>query len=120
MVERFFYTEKATGPSPVPPTKYMDDLKEEIRKLFDEINKKKGLEPDAYYSFIRIIEEIGEVARQIFSRKVRPEKYSEENFKEEIVDVIIELLYFCSLYDIPVDKKVREKLEKIRKDFQIT
>ncbi|MFA4880226.1 MAG: MazG nucleotide pyrophosphohydrolase domain-containing protein [Candidatus Doudnabacteria bacterium] len=94
----------------------MKSAQEQIKNIFDEINKKKGLKPDPYYSFVRIVEEIGEVARQIFSKKVRPEKYDEENFKEEIVDVIIELLYYSSLHGIEIEKMIFEKLEKIRQN----
>lgn len=94
----------------------MKSAQEQVKNIFDEIHKKKGLKPDPYYSFVRIVEEIGEVARQIFSEKVRPEKYDEENFKEEIVDVIIELLYYSSLHGIEVEKMIFEKLEKIRQN----
>lgn len=94
----------------------MKSAQEQIKNIFDEIHKKKGLKPDPYYSFVRIVEEIGEVARQIFSEKIRPEKYDGENLKEEIVDVIIELLYYSSLHGIEVEKKIFEKLEKIRQN----
>ena len=94
----------------------MQSTQEQIKKLFDKIHKKKGLKPDPYYSFIRIVEEVGEVARQIFSKKVRPEKYDAENFKEEIIDVIIELLYYASLHNMEVEKMIFKKLKKIRQD----
>lgn len=92
----------------------MKSAQEQIKNLFNEINEKKGLKPDPYYSFVRIVEEIGEIARQIFNKKIRPEKYNEKNFKEEIVDLVIELLYYSSLHGIEIEKKIFDKLEKIR------
>lgn len=61
--------------------------------------------------FIHLTEELGEIARQLSSKRMRPEKFDEENLKEEIVDVILESFVLANLCDVDLEKELAKKIE---------
>jgi NTP pyrophosphatase (non-canonical NTP hydrolase) len=66
-------------------------------------------------SYIRLTEEVGKVAKQLFNKKVRPNLYDKANLKEEIVDVILEAVLLANLCEVDLDKDIRQKLDALFK-----
>ncbi len=67
--------------------------------------------------FVHIAEEVGEIARQLFSRKSKMRKFDSKNLKDEIAQVLIELLVLAELEGVPVEKAMREKFREISKRY---
>ncbi len=64
-------------------------------------------------SYIHLTEELGEVARQLSNKQIRPELYNEKNLKEEIVDLILESLILAYICKVDLDKGIKEKLDAL-------
>lgn len=94
---------------------------EEIQKKIVEVSKirqaKKGYTATEELEIIHLMEELGEVASQLFNKKARPDKFDKENLKEEVCDVILISLILSDILGINLSKKLNEKIEKLRKKF---
>ncbi len=91
----------------------LEKLQERIvnfaRKRTELHNKKITAE----LSYIHLMEEMGEIARQLFSKDIRPEKYDEDNLKEEIVDVILECLILADVLDVDLETQLTNKINAL-------
>jgi len=98
------------------------DLKQfqnEVKELFDKISEKRNVRQAKEDLFIHLIEEIGELARQITNEKIRREKFDLENLKEEIADSIIFLTLLASQYNIDLPETLKKDIEKLKIKFGI-
>ena len=90
-----------------------------IQKRIVEFAKKrakaKNFQDNPELTFMHLTEEIGEVARQLTNKKMRPELFNKENLKEEIVDVILESLILAHQYDVNLDEEINKKIEALYK-----
>ncbi len=98
------------------------DLKQfqnEVKELFDKISEKRNFEHTKEEIFVHLIEEIGELARQITNEKVRKDKFDLENVKEEIADSILFLTCLASRYGADIEEILRKDIEKLKTKFDI-
>jgi NTP pyrophosphatase (non-canonical NTP hydrolase) len=96
------------------------EIKEAQENIFEFAKKRaaaKGFDLTSELSYIHLTEELGEVARQLSNKKMRPEKYDEANLREEIVDVILEALILAKTCDVDVGKEITLKREALKKRF---
>jgi len=97
------------------------DIKEIENKIVDFANKRaksKNFELTPELSYIHLTEEVGEVARQLSNKKIRPELFDEENLKEEITDVILEATILANLCKVDLDKEINKKIEELFKRYK--
>ena len=91
----------------------------DIEKQVVDFSKKRAaakefaLTPEL--SYIHLIEEVGEVARQLSNRELRPDLFDEHNLKEEIVDVILEALILANQCNIDLEKEIPRKIDALFK-----
>jgi NTP pyrophosphatase (non-canonical NTP hydrolase) len=91
-----------------------------LLELFSEIdklpNKKEHTKQSAT---VHLMEEIGEIARQVTSEYHRPEKFDKNNLGEELADVIMFIVVLAKLYEIDISNELKDSLgrldEKIKK-----
>ncbi len=91
----------------------------EVEELFNKISDKRGQKHKEEEIFIHLIEEIGEIARQLTNKKIRKEKFDLKNLEEEISDSILFLTYLASLYEIDLEKSLKKDVEKLKIKFKI-
>ena len=70
-------------------------------------------------SYIHLTEELGEIARQLTNKKMRPELFNEDNLKEEIVDVILEALILARSCNFDLEKEINNKIDVLFKKYNI-
>ena len=95
----------------------LGEIQERLMKIVKIRVNSKGYELTAEQSFIHLVEEMGEVARQISHKSMRPEKYDENNLKEEIVDMLFECIVMAETCDMDLSAEVRKKLDKLEERF---
>lgn len=94
------------------------DIKD-IQKRIVEFSQKRAeakkfdLTPEL--SYIHLTEELGEVARQLSNKKIRPELFNEENLKEEITDVILEAFVLAYTCKLDLDEEINKKIDALFK-----
>ena len=94
-------------------------FQKEVEDLFNKISGKRGEKHTEGEIFIHLIEEIGEIARQLTNKKLRKEKFDPKNLEEEISDSILFLTYLASLYKIDLEKSLKKDIEKLKTRFKI-
>ncbi len=101
------------------------DIREVQDRIYEFQQKRTselGIDLTVDLVFIHFIEEVGEIARQIINGKYPSfRKYDEHNFKEEVVQAILDLILLSKLLniDLPteIDKKIREMEKRRLKDI---
>lgn len=96
----------------------MMDIKEIEQRIVDFAKKRVSAEKSELLpelSYIHLTEEAGEVARELFNKKVRPDLFNKENLKEEIVDVILEAVLLAHLCEVDLDKEIKQKIDLLFK-----
>ncbi len=94
-------------------------FQKEVEELFNKISDKRKDKHTEEEIFIHLIEEIGEIARQLTNKKIRKEKFDHKNLEEEISDSILFLTYLASLYKIDLENSLKKTAEKLKIKFKI-
>ena len=63
--------------------------------------------------FIHAVEEVGEIARQIFSKESGMRNYDQENIKEEITQAILDLLVLAELNEVDLEEEIEKKISNM-------
>lgn len=88
--------------------------------VLEGYNKKHNLEHNKDTVFPHLIEELGEMAREIYNEKAnRREDFNKEKFGEELIDVLTQLLILAKDYDIDVEETFKKKISSLRERFEL-
>jgi NTP pyrophosphatase (non-canonical NTP hydrolase) len=79
-----------------------------------KIDKKYGIDRDPHLSFAQLMEEIGELAKDINSERLRKKELDRENLSGEFADVFLQLAVLAEMYQVDLEKAVADKIEKLR------
>ena len=77
--------------------------------------KRRNVERDADILMIHLMEESGELAKQIINKKLKGKEIDLKNIGEEVSDCIIILMNLADYYKIDLEKVLTEKIEGINK-----
>jgi len=91
----------------------IEEISNKITELARKRAESKGYELNEEICLIHIMEELGELSAELFSKKARPDKFDEENLKVEICDLILESLTLAKIKNIDLSKKLNEKIKEI-------
>ncbi len=93
---------------------------EQAYKLTQDHAKINNIEHNKEATFFHLVEEIGEISREIYNDKSKwRDELNKENFKEEVADVLIQLLIFSEENNINLDSAFQDKILKLRKRFEL-
>lgn len=84
---------------------------DEIVKMFD---KKFNCEHNVSNTFIHLIEELGEVAKELNKPNIRNEDLRKKELGEELVDILVFTTRLANLHDIDLEKAIEEKINKVK------
>ena len=91
----------------------IDEIQNKIMKIAEKISEESGCKLEAELSWTHLMEEVGEIAREFFNKKARPEKFDEKNLKEEVCDVILESLVLAKLLNVDISEALNKKINKL-------
>ena len=101
-------------------------VKMEIRELQDEIkkiaSKLESLDNRAFGKdgvFLHLIEEVGEIARNLFDEISGRAKFEKEKLGDEIADAIAMLFHLALLYDIDLESQIEKKVKELKLRFGV-
>jgi NTP pyrophosphatase (non-canonical NTP hydrolase) len=89
-----------------------------VSSTIKKLDGKNGTNHDKNNTFVHLIEEVGELATQIFNINAGREGFRQELLESGICDCITNLLYLGSLYRIDVEKAMIRKYEKVKKQLE--
>lgn len=90
------------------------DFQKKCVEIVKKIDKKYGIKRDSHISFTQLMEEIGEIAKDINCPKLRNKEIDKDNLKGEFADVILQLAILADLLDIDFEKAVESKYEVLK------
>lgn len=93
----------------------IQEIQKRIMNFVDKRTKANNFELTPEQSYIHLTEEMGEVARQLSNKKMRPEKFDENNLREEIIDVLLETIILASSCNVDLNKEINNKIEVLFK-----
>jgi NTP pyrophosphatase (non-canonical NTP hydrolase) len=90
-------------------------FQEDVLKVFSEMDKMPNRQKHTKQSaLIHLVEEIGEVARQVTNEFHRPEKFDIDNFGKEIGDTLMFIVVLAHLYDIDLSKEMQDGIRRVK------
>lgn len=96
------------------------EAQEKAYKVIEDYNKKHGLKHNKETVFYHLVEEIGELSREIYNEKNNWRKeFNEEKIAEEIIDVLSQLLILSKDYNIDIEHEFNKKIEKLKQRFDL-
>ena len=95
-------------------------FQEKCAGIVNDIDNKYAVKRNSQFSFTQLMEEIGELAREINSPKLRNKEIDKENLKGEFADVVLQLSILAKMFDINFEEAVESKIKilKERHDLQ--
>jgi NTP pyrophosphatase (non-canonical NTP hydrolase) len=90
------------------------ELQDIIKEYVSQMDEKYKCTHDSEATFNHIIEEIGELAREINKPKIRNQQIIKQEISNEIADVFILLIHLCSVHDIDVEECILYKMQELK------
>ena len=87
--------------------------------IVNEIDKQRKGKHDIDTTIIHIMEEIGEIAREIYSEKIGRAELDIKNLRGEFADVYMLLAHLANHLSIDLENSIKEKIEELKKRFDL-
>jgi NTP pyrophosphatase (non-canonical NTP hydrolase) len=97
----------------------MNKDQEKINSIIEEIDKIRTGRHDSDTTIIHIMEELGEVSRQLYNKKIGRADLDLKNLEEEIADCIMLLNRLASVYNIDVEVAINKKIEALKAKYNL-
>lgn len=86
-------------------------------ELVNELDKKFNIKRDPHLSFVQLIEEVGELAKDINLPRLRNKEADRKNLEGEFADVIMQLAILARMYKIDFEDVVEDKINNLRERY---
>jgi len=93
----------------------LNELQKKADEIIDKIDEKLNCSHDINSTILHLIEELGEVSRELNKPNIRNEDIDKEELGDEIADVFLLLLRIANLNDINLEESIKRKIEKLNK-----
>ena len=87
------------------------DFQKKIVDFANKWDKKRNNIPDTESTLIHLMEEVGELSRQYINKRMRKEKFDEEEVKNAIGDALMQLVKIAHLEGLNIENVVTEIIE---------
>ena len=91
------------------------ELQKKAAEAVDAVDKKFNLKRDAQLNLSQLMEELGELAREVNLPVLRNRKPSKENLEDEFGDVLLQLSKLADLTGVDLEQAVLSKIEILKK-----
>jgi NTP pyrophosphatase (non-canonical NTP hydrolase) len=91
-----------------------NEFQELCAKTVSDIDAKYDITRDEHFSFTQLIEEVGELAKEINKPKLRNKEIDRENLNGEFADVTLQLLTLAKILDVNIEEAVEDKIKILK------
>ncbi len=91
-----------------------EELQRKIIDLMYKMDEKYKCTHNTESTFNHIIEEIGELAKEINKPKIRNEQIIKQELSNEIADVLILLIHLASINEINIENSILHKMQELK------
>ncbi len=97
----------------------INELQKLVTVIVKKLDAKYPGKHDSDTTIIHLIEELGELASQIYNKKYGRERVNQELLESGFCDCIILLLQLANTHEVNVENAISKKLKKIKKSLKI-
>ena len=91
-------------------------FQKEILEVFSEMDKLPNRREHTKQSaLIHLMEEVGEIARQVTNEYHRPEKFDKGNLGTELADALMFIVVLAQLYDVDISAEMQQTISRVKK-----
>jgi NTP pyrophosphatase (non-canonical NTP hydrolase) len=90
------------------------EFQKKCADIVDTIDKTFNVTRDAQLSFTQLVEEVGELAKDINLKRLRNKEPDRENFEGEFADVFLQLAMLAQMHGVDIEKAVNKKVEILK------
>jgi NTP pyrophosphatase (non-canonical NTP hydrolase) len=90
------------------------ELQNRINEIIEQIDKKTKVEHNSNSTFIHVVEELGEIAKEINKPNIRNEKLDTDKLEEEIADVLLLTTRLANVHNINIENAILGRIEKLK------
>ena len=94
------------------------EFQNKILEFLAKWDEKRNDIPTKQKTFIHLIEEIGELARQYVNQETRKERYDEKEVENAIGDIFIQLTRLARLHGLDIEETVLKIIKKEQEVFK--
>jgi len=91
-----------------------NEFQQMCSKTVNGIDAKYNITRDPHFCFTQLIEEIGELAKEINKPKLRNKEIDRENLNGEFADVILQLLTLAEMLNVNIEEAVESKIKILK------
>jgi len=90
------------------------EFQKKCADVVDKIDKKYGIDRDPQLTFTQLIEEIGELAKDVNLKRLRKQEPDKENLSGEFADVFLQLAMLAEMHGVDLQEAVENKINKLK------
>ena len=90
------------------------ELQKQMNKIIEKIDEKFECEHDLNNTFLHLIEEIGELARELNKPNIRNKEIDKQNLKEELADIFMFITRLACIYEFDIEDAIINKIEILK------
>lgn len=88
-------------------------------KLVDDLDVKYDVKRDPQLNMVQLMEEIGELSKEVNLKRLRNKEPNIENLKKELADVMLLLSKMAEMYGIDLEGAVKDKVNELKERNKI-
>jgi NTP pyrophosphatase (non-canonical NTP hydrolase) len=87
--------------------------------IVEELDNKYNIERNPQLNFTQLMEEVGELAKEINKPKLRNQEIDQENLRGEFADVLLQLTILAKIHNVDLEDAVKNKIIELKKRHDI-
>src|SRR5690606_939301 len=93
-------------------------LQQQAAALVSKIDAQYATQRTVQLTLAQLVEELGELAREVNSQTLRRKSPNAENLRGEFADVFLQLAHLAQAFDVNLAEAVVEKMDLLRRRHQ--
>ncbi len=92
----------------------LNEFQQMCAKFVNDIDAKYNIKRDPHFSFTQLMEEVGELAKEINKPKLRNKEIDYENLQGEFADVLLQLSVLARMLGVSFEEAAESKIKQIK------
>ena len=90
------------------------EIQTKTDNIINAIDKKLDVNHDVNHTMMHLIEEIGELAKQINNKNIRHIEQDKANIEEELADILLLTIRLANIYNVDTERAIIGKINKLK------
>lgn len=96
----------------------LQEFQKKATAIVKKLDGKQGITHDSGMVLLHLVEEFGEIARELYNEKSGRDNIDKDNLGQEIADVIILLAQLANCYNLDLEEILEKKLKILEERYR--